>query len=73
MNEEQTQRWMKALASEPEPRARPGAERIWMLAQLEAEFESRRALAAPLVWIDTALRSAAGVTAIAVVCWLVGT
>ena len=69
MNEQQTQRWMKTLGSAPNQRALPEAERIWMLSQLEATFEERRALAAPLAWIETALQSVAGVAAVVLVCW----
>ncbi len=73
MNESQAQHWMKELAGKT-PRARmPQAEFLWARARLETEFERRRKLTAPLIWMEIALQTA-GVVALAVtVVGLLGT
>ncbi len=65
---------MKSLAAaDPKPLAAQDAERIWMLAQIDAQFAARREAGGRLVWVDVALESAAGFALAAIsVAWLAG-
>jgi hypothetical protein len=67
MNESQAQQWMKEFAGETVSARMPEAEFLWAGRRLEAEFEQRRKLGAPLFWMEVALQTAgAAVLAVAV-------
>ena len=73
MKESHAQHWMKQFAGETSTGRMPEAEFLWARARLEAEFEQRRKLTAPLFWMRVALQTA-GVVAFAVtVVGLLGT
>ena len=63
---------MKALAEGAHPGRLPDFEVLWTRARLEAEFERRRRIEAPLTWFDAGLQSAVGLAVAFLLVWLAG-
>jgi hypothetical protein len=72
MTDTQAQRWMKQFAAETPAVRMPEADLLWARARLEAEFEQRRKLTAPLVWMEIAMHTAGVVALAATVAGLAG-
>ncbi len=72
MKESEVRLWMKDFAGETPLGLMPEVEFLWARARLEAEFEQRRKLAAPLFWMKVALQTAAVVAFAVTVAGLAG-
>lgn len=72
MTELEAKRWMEALAGSGSRAPLPDFDGLWSRSRLEQEFERRRRLTAPLVWIDATLQCATGLVVAVLLVWLGG-
>ena len=69
MTEDHAKCWMKTLAGDDLGAQLPDFDRLWAKRHLEEEFERRRRITAPLVWLDIAVHSAVGLACAALLVW----
>ena len=71
MTEDRTKAWMSQLAASDSLATLPSFDELWTRSRLEEEFERRRRLVTPFVWISAVNQSAVGLAFVAVFTWIV--
>ena len=71
MTEDRAKALMRELAASGSPQVFSDFDQLWTRSQLEEEFERRRRLVAPFVWLNAAYHSVAGLAFVAGFTWVV--